>query len=150
MIVQIALKSISWRMRVSSGLCANTCPEQAITLKAQLSFGPQTLEQSSLHGEDPFECIECGRPFGVKSTIECIIEKLEGNHWMYTDSDNTKLVKMCDDCRISAQYTMPTHLCAVPIVQESGRPMITSIARLNSPVYPDQAASTSAQTRQCR
>ena len=89
---------------VQCGLCANTCPEQAITLKPQLSFGPQTLEQSSLHGEDPFECIECGRPFGVKSTIERIIEKLEGNHWMYTDSDNTKLVKMCDDCRISAQY----------------------------------------------
>ncbi len=56
------------------------------------------------HGEDPFECIECGRPFGVKSTIERIIEKLEGNHWMYTNSDNTKLVKMCDDCRINAQY----------------------------------------------
>ncbi|MCH1450128.1 MAG: 4Fe-4S binding protein [Litoricolaceae bacterium] len=89
---------------VQCGLCANTCPEQAITLKPQLSFGKQTLEQVSLHGEDPFECIECGRPFGVKSTIERIIEKLEGNHWMYTDSDNTKLVKMCDDCRINAQY----------------------------------------------
>jgi ferredoxin len=89
---------------VQCGLCANTCPEQAITLKPQLSFGKQTLEQVSLHGEDPFECIECGRPFGVKSTIERIIEKLEGNHWMYTNSDNTKLVKMCDDCRVNAQY----------------------------------------------
>ncbi len=89
---------------VQCGLCSNTCPEQAITLKPQLSFGKQTLEQSTLHGEDPFDCIECGRPFGVKSTIERIIEKLEGNHWMYTDSDNTKLVKMCDDCRINAQY----------------------------------------------
>ncbi len=89
---------------VQCGLCANTCPEQAITLKPQLSFGKQTLEQVSLHGEDPFECIECGRPFGVKSTIERIIEKLDGNHWMYTNSDNTKLVKMCDDCRTNAQY----------------------------------------------
>ena len=89
---------------VQCGLCSDTCPEQAITLKPQLSFGKQTLEQSTLHGEDPFDCIECGRPFGVKSTIERIIEKLEGNHWMYTDSDNTKLVKMCDDCRINAQY----------------------------------------------
>ena len=89
---------------VQCGLCSNTCPEQAITLKPQLSFGKQILEQSSLHGEDPFECVECGRPFGVKSTIERIIEKLEGNHWMYTNSDNTKLVKMCDDCRVNAQY----------------------------------------------
>lgn len=89
---------------VQCGLCANTCPEQAIVLKPQLSFGKQTLEQTPLHGEDPFECIECGRPFGVKSTIERIIEKLDGKHWMYTDSDNTRLVKMCDDCRVNAQY----------------------------------------------
>ena len=64
---------------VQCGLCANTCPEQAITLKPR-QLRPETLEQTSLHGEDPFECIECGRPFGVKSTIERIIEKLEGNH----------------------------------------------------------------------
>lgn len=89
---------------VQCGLCANTCPETAITLKPQFSLGKQTLDQHPLHGEDPFECIECGRPFGVKSTIEKIIEKLDGKHWMYTDSDNTRLVKMCDDCRVSAQY----------------------------------------------
>jgi hypothetical protein len=40
----------------------------------------------------------------VRSTIEKIVEKLSGNHWMYTNSDNTKLVQMCDDCRIRAQY----------------------------------------------
>ncbi len=89
---------------VQCGLCANTCPETAITLKPQFSLGKQVLDQQPLHGEDPFECIECGRPFGVKSTIERIIEKLEGKHWMYTDSDNTRLVKMCDDCRVGAQY----------------------------------------------
>lgn len=89
---------------VQCGLCANTCPETAIMLKPQFSLGKQTLDQQPLHGEDPFECIECGRPFGVKSTIEKIIEKLDGKHWMYTDSDNTRLVKMCDDCRVSAQY----------------------------------------------
>lgn len=89
---------------VQCGLCETTCPETAITLKPQFSLGKQTLAQQTLHGEDPFECIECGRPFGVKSTIERIIEKLEGKHWMYTDSDNTRLVKMCDDCRVGAQY----------------------------------------------
>ena len=89
---------------VQCGLCANTCPETAITLKPQLSLGKHTLNQQMLHGEEPFDCIECGRPFGVKSTIERIIEKLDGKHWMYTDSDNTKLVKMCDDCRVGAQF----------------------------------------------
>ncbi len=37
-----------------------------------------------LHEEEPFDCISCGKPFGVRSTIERIVEKLEGKHWMYT------------------------------------------------------------------
>ncbi|HBZ91372.1 MAG TPA: hypothetical protein DEO34_03445 [Gammaproteobacteria bacterium] len=40
----------------------------------------------------------------MKSTIERIIGKFDRNHWMYTNSDNTKLVKMCDDCRINGKY----------------------------------------------
>ena len=89
---------------VQCGLCANTCPESAITLNPQLNLDKGVLSPRPLHGEEPFACIECGREFGVKSTIERIIEKLNGKHWMYTGSDNFKLIQMCDDCRINAQY----------------------------------------------
>ena len=34
-------------------------------------------------------------------------EKLGGKHWMYTDSDNLKLLRMCDDCRVTAQMRRP-------------------------------------------
>jgi len=30
-----------------------------------------------------FPCIRCGKPFGVKSTIERVVAKLEGKHWMF-------------------------------------------------------------------
>ncbi len=86
------------------GICANTCPETAITLTPQLNLAKEALSYQVLHEEEPFACIECGKPFGVKSTIERIVEKLEGQHWMYTNSDNTKLIQMCDDCRVNAQY----------------------------------------------
>ena len=86
------------------GICDSTCPENAITLTPQLDLSTDALSHRVLHEEEPFECIECGKPFGVKSTINRIVEKLEGQHWMYTNSDNTKLIQMCDDCRISAQY----------------------------------------------
>ena len=86
------------------GICANTCPENAITLEPRLNTGKEALSHQTLHGEEPFECIECGTPFGVKSTIERIVEKLDGKNWMYSNSDNTKLIQMCDTCRISAQY----------------------------------------------
>ncbi len=86
------------------GICAATCPEDAITLEPRLNLSNEAMRHRVLHEEEPFECIECGKPFGVKSTIERVVEKLEGKHWMYTGSDNVRLIQMCDDCRISAQY----------------------------------------------
>ncbi|MEC7816857.1 MAG: 4Fe-4S binding protein [Pseudomonadota bacterium] len=89
---------------VQCGVCESTCPETAITLKPQLDLSKAALSARALHGEEPFECIQCGKPFGVASTINRIVEKLENQHWMYTKSDNIQLIKMCDDCRVKAQY----------------------------------------------
>lgn len=89
---------------VQCGICESTCPETAITLKPQLELSKDALSARTLHGEDPFECVSCGIPFGVASTINRIVEKLENKHWMYTNADNIQLVKMCDDCRVKAQF----------------------------------------------
>lgn len=86
------------------GICASTCPEDAITLAPRLNLDSAALSHGVLHEEEPFCCIECGKPFGVKSTIDRIVSKLEGKHWMFQNSDNSKLIQMCDDCRVSAQY----------------------------------------------
>ncbi len=86
------------------GLCASTCPETAITLTPQLDLRKDALTYRMLNEEEPFECIECGVPFGVRSTIETIVAKLEDKHWMYKGSDNTRLIQMCDNCRVNAQY----------------------------------------------
>ncbi len=92
------------------GLCVSVCPEDAITLQPQLNLADEAFSHRVVHEEEPFACIECGALFGVKSTIERIVEKLEGNHSMFTNSDNTKLIRMCDNCRVNAQY----HADAVP------------------------------------
>ncbi|MDI9246412.1 4Fe-4S binding protein [Marinobacter sp. CHS3-4] len=89
---------------VQCGVCESTCPETAINLVPQLNLSKEALSPRALHGEDPFECISCGRPFGVASTINRIVEKLENQHWMYKNSDNVQLIKMCDDCRVKAQF----------------------------------------------
>ncbi len=88
------------------GICASTCPETAITLAPQLDLSKEALVSKPLHEEEPFACIECGKLFGVKSTIERIVEKLEDKHWMYTNSANVRLIQMCDDCRVKAQHGM--------------------------------------------
>jgi ferredoxin len=89
---------------VQCGVCESTCPETAITLKPQLDLSKDALSPRALHGEDPFECIKCGTPFGVASTINRIVEKLENQNWMYTNSDNVQLIKMCNDCRVKSQF----------------------------------------------
>lgn len=89
---------------VQCGICESTCPETAITLKPRLDLTKEALSPRALHGEEPFECIKCGTPFGVASTIERIVEKLENQNWMYTNSDNVQLIKMCNDCRVKSQF----------------------------------------------
>ncbi|RMH48523.1 MAG: 4Fe-4S dicluster domain-containing protein [Alphaproteobacteria bacterium] len=86
------------------GLCATICPEEAITLSPRLDLSPAALSARILKEEEPFACISCGKPFGVRSTIDRIVEKLAGQHPLFTDSDNAKLIQMCDDCRVRAQY----------------------------------------------
>ena len=86
---------------VQCGLCRATCPEKVITLKPQIDFRAATASSLVLKQEDPFLCIRCGTPFGVKSTVERVAAKLEGKHWMYKDSKHRlDLVKMCADCRV--------------------------------------------------
>ena len=87
---------------VQCGLCQATCPEKVITLKPQLDFRAATATPRVLKEEQPFCCIRCGKPFGVKSTIERVAAKLEGKHWMYKGTPSRlDVIKMCDDCRVA-------------------------------------------------
>lgn len=86
------------------GLCSNVCPENAITLEPRLNLTDTALTQVVLNEEEPFACIECGALFGVKSTIEKISEKLAGSHAMFANPEAARMIQMCDNCRIQAQY----------------------------------------------
>ena len=74
-----------------------------IGLKPQLDFRSATAMSRVIKQEEPFACIRCGKPFGVKSSVERVLAKLEGKHWMFKDS-KTRLdvIKMCEDCRVTA------------------------------------------------
>lgn len=87
---------------VQCGLCQTTCPEQVITLRPQIDFRAATASTRVLKQEEPFCCIRCSKPFGVKSTIDRVVATLEGRHWMFKGSPHrTDLIKMCADCRVA-------------------------------------------------
>jgi ferredoxin len=86
---------------VQCGLCQSACPEKVITLKPQIDFRAATAPPVIIKEEEPALCIRCGKPFGVKSTIEKVAAKLEGRHWMYPTNDKRlDVVRMCADCRV--------------------------------------------------
>ncbi len=88
---------------VQCELCKATCPEKVISLTPQLDFRAATSAARVLKEEEPFHCLRCGKPFGVKSTIERVTAKLEGRHWMFKGSaKRLDVIKMCEDCRVAA------------------------------------------------
>jgi ferredoxin len=88
---------------VQCGLCQSTCPEKVISLKPQIDFRAATAMARVLKQEEPYACIRCGEPFGVKSSVERVIAKLEGKHWMFKDSKKRlDVIRMCEDCRVDA------------------------------------------------
>ncbi|MGI8525163.1 MAG: 4Fe-4S binding protein [Pseudolabrys sp.] len=88
---------------VQCGLCKATCPEKVISLVPQIDFRAATASARIIKQEEPFLCIRCGEPFGVKSSVERVAAKLEGKHWMFANSKKRlDVVKMCADCRVEA------------------------------------------------
>ena len=86
------------------GICAHACPENAISLVPRLNLASEALSHRVVHEEEPFACIECGAPFGVRSTVMRITEKLAGKHSMFASKDAIRMIQMCDNCRVNAAY----------------------------------------------
>ncbi|MCB9946710.1 MAG: 4Fe-4S ferredoxin [Rhodospirillaceae bacterium] len=93
---------------VQCGLCARICPERVITLEPRLTLGPEAMQPVVLHQEEPFACIECGKPFAAKSTIDRITRQLAG-HWMFQSQDRIAMLQMCDDCRVRVRLAKDAH-----------------------------------------
>jgi ferredoxin len=88
---------------VQCGLCATTCPEQAITLQPRLLLTPERKHARVLNEAQPFACVRCGKAFGTLKGIEAMIGKLAG-HPMFQGTALERL-KMCGDCRVIDIYS---------------------------------------------
>ena len=88
---------------VQCGLCAKTCPENAITLVPQLNLAPSRKEPVVINEMKPYSCIRCSKPFGTLKAIEAMVGKLSG-HSMFQGAAAERL-KMCSDCRVIDMYS---------------------------------------------
>ena len=88
---------------VQCGLCATTCPEDAISLVPRLLIGPARKASRVLNEMPPYSCVRCNKPFGTLKAIEGMLGKLSG-HAMFQGAALERL-KMCGDCRVIDLYS---------------------------------------------
>ena len=85
---------------IQCGACTQTCPEQAMTLVPRLVLDRESRNRSRvLHRDEPFGCIQCGKPFAPTSAIEKMVSRLE-DHPMFRKPGALDRLKMCEDCRV--------------------------------------------------
>ena len=101
---------------VQCGLCAKTCPEQAITLQPRLLLTPERGQARRLHHSPPYACIRCGKPFGTMKAIETMLGRLAG-HSMFQGAALERL-KMCGDCRVVDIFTAESEVRIAPTPEQ--------------------------------
>jgi ferredoxin len=90
---------------VQCGLCERTCPEDAITLQPRFLHDAEARERPrTLHEEQPFCCVSCGKPFATRAVLDKLSRKLEG-HWMFQTEEARRRMQMCEDCRVRDMFT---------------------------------------------
>jgi len=102
---------------VQCGLCADTCPEDAITLVPRLSFRATRKEPVVLNETQPFHCIRCQKPFGTVRMVESMLARLAGHPAFAGHLDR---MRMCGDCRVIDMMT-PTDEQTIHQAQELRR-----------------------------
>lgn len=84
---------------VQCGLCENTCPENAITMRPRLLLTEARKQAVVLNESEPFNCIACGKEIGTKVMIDNLLGKLAG-HSMFQGEGQLNRLQMCADCRV--------------------------------------------------
>lgn len=87
---------------VQCGLCAATCPEDAIRLVPRLSFRETRKQPVVLNETQPFHCIRCAKPFGTVRMVESMLARLAGHPAFAGHLDR---MRMCGDCRVIDMMT---------------------------------------------
>ena len=84
---------------IQCGLCAKTCPEDAITLGPRLLLTAEAKTPVVLNETEPFNCVRCAKPFGTRQMIDNMVGRLSG-HSMFGAPEALRRLKMCADCRV--------------------------------------------------
>ena len=85
------------------GYCIPSCPEDALRLELSgIELNPSWFETHTLAKDELFECIECGKPFATKKSIEKI-RAVIAPHFL-GDSAKLRTIECCSDCKVKIMF----------------------------------------------
>lgn len=85
------------------GYCIPSCPEDALRLELSgIELNPSWFETHTLAKDELFECIECGKPFATKKSIEKI-KAVMSPHFL-GDSAKMRTLECCGDCKVKIMF----------------------------------------------
>lgn len=85
------------------GYCIPSCPENALSLELSgIELNPSWFETHTLAQDELFECVECGKPFATKKSIQKIKEVMS-SHFL-GDSAKLKTLECCSDCKVKIMF----------------------------------------------
>jgi ferredoxin len=99
---------------VQCGLCRATCPESVVSLEPRINFADTARESSVVVEEEPFACPRCGKLFGVRSSIERMVEKLAEHPMFAGDPAALDRIRLCEDCRVTVQFEQTNPMASRP------------------------------------
>lgn len=92
---------------IQCGRCRRICPENALRLNPRMIIEPQRRDlPQKLYSEEPLACVCCGKPFASAKMVEKLAARL-GGHWMYSNANEIRRLKMCRNCRIQDFFLHP-------------------------------------------
>lgn len=85
------------------GYCIPSCPENALRLELSgIELNPSWFETHTLAKDELFSCVECGKPFATKKSIEKIKDVMS-SHFL-GDSAKLRSLECCSDCKVKIMF----------------------------------------------
>lgn len=85
------------------GYCIASCPENIMELsKEGMLLREDYFQSRKLAQDEPFRCVECGKVFATKKSIDKITQMLQ-NTFMQ-ESDKLRTLQCCADCKVKVMF----------------------------------------------
>ncbi|MBD5165519.1 4Fe-4S binding protein [Helicobacter sp.] len=91
------------------GYCVASCPEEAMELsKEGIMLNSKSFKSQELAKDEPFLCVECGKVFSTKKSIEKVM-LLIGDSFA-SDSKKLKTIQCCPDCKVKVMLDVASEV----------------------------------------